>query len=236
MKSFPRFFDARLSLWPLRSVRLYFSHNIIFKPIWSRICQAWRRTLQISLKNPWGLSRGTTSPWWISDNGTGLATLYDGNGVLQQLQVTIPSDLSQSPTGTPTGTVFNGSPAFAVGPNAPAIFLFVSEDGTISGWNPTVSLHAAIAKVRQSTKSVFKRATIATDGISHRLFVADFRQGKILVYDSDFKPVPTLPGAFFDFVSKFGFAPFNIQNIGGNRYVGFAKQDSAKHDEVDVPG
>jgi len=237
MKSFPRFFwRTALTLVVAFSPAVLFAQHYIQTNLVSDLPGLAKNPPDKRLKNPWGLSRGTTSPWWVSDNGTGLATLYDGNGVVQQLQVTIPSDLSQSATGTPTGTVFNGSEAFTLVPDRPAIFLFVSEDGTISGWNPTVNLHAAIAKVRQSTKSVFKGATIAKDGIFHRLFVADFRQGKVLVYDTNFKPVPTLPGAFFDFVSKFGFAPFNIQNIGGNLYVGFAKQDSAKHDEVDGAG
>src|SRR5450432_175444 len=43
-----------------------------------------------NLVNPWGLSRATGSPWWVSDNGTGLSTLYDGSGAIQGLVVSIP--------------------------------------------------------------------------------------------------------------------------------------------------
>ena len=87
-----------------------------------------------NLVNPWGLSRSSGSPWWVSDNGTGLSTLYDGVGTIQSLVVTIPpSNPNTSSAGTPTGTVFNGTTDFAVAPGKPAVFLFVSEDGVISG-------------------------------------------------------------------------------------------------------
>jgi hypothetical protein len=86
-----------------------------------------------NLVNPWGLSRSSTSPWWAADNGTGVATLYTGTGTINPLVVTIPpSDPSTSPTGTPTGTIFNGSTGFELKPGFPALFLFVTEDGTIS--------------------------------------------------------------------------------------------------------
>src|SRR5712691_11185170 len=72
----------------------------------------------LSLVNGWGLSRSTASPFWVSDNITGKATLYTGNGAKVPLEVTIPA-VSGNPTGTPTGTVFNitvvnPTPAFAV--------------------------------------------------------------------------------------------------------------------------
>ena len=95
----------------------------------------------MDLVNSWGMSRGSGTPWWTSDNGTGLSTLYDGSGTKQGLTVTIPSgDLTQSPTGTPTGTIYNGSSVdFLLAPGKPAVFLFATEDGTILGWNPGVN-------------------------------------------------------------------------------------------------
>src|SRR3981189_834787 len=83
------------------------------------------------LINPWGLSRSSTSPWWISDNGTGLSTLYNGAGAAQALVVKIPTP-DGTGTATPTGTVFNYTSGFQVS-GKPSIFLFVTEDGTISG-------------------------------------------------------------------------------------------------------
>src|ERR1700761_6402954 len=87
------------------------------------------------LVNPWGLSRTSSSPWWVSDNGTGLSTLYNGAGIINPLVVTIPKADPNSkafPTGTPTGTIANASPTdFLLAANAPADFLFSTIDGTI---------------------------------------------------------------------------------------------------------
>ncbi|MGC1299971.1 MAG: TIGR03118 family protein, partial [Alloacidobacterium sp.] len=97
-----------------------------------------------NLVNPWGLSRGSGSPWWVSDNATGLSTLYNGPGAIQGLVVTIPpADPTnpKTPLGTPTGTIFNGSTTdFLLAPNAPATFLFSTIDGTIVGWNATINV------------------------------------------------------------------------------------------------
>src|SRR5580692_1374892 len=94
------------------------------------------------LINPWGISRGSGSPWWVSDKATGFSTLYNGAGAKQSLIVTIPPadpNNKKTPTGTPTGTIFNGSQTdFLLAPAKPALFLFSTIDGTIAGWNPGV--------------------------------------------------------------------------------------------------
>jgi uncharacterized protein (TIGR03118 family) len=216
-------------------------------------------TVDASLVNSWGLARSSKSPWWVADNGTGMSTLYNGTGAKQGLIVTIPSgDTSVSPTGTPTGTVYNGdSTAFLLAPGKASVFLFVTEDGTISGWNPGVSAGLSVIMVNHKSASVYKGVTIATvetaSGPQEYLYAADFRQGRVEVFDSTFKPVQ-LSGkdeddwgdndhdhgnsdhSFDDPRLPKGYAPFNVQNIGGNVYVSFAKQDSAKHDEVDGAG
>ena len=238
MKSFPRFFwRTALSLVVAFSPAVLFAQHYIQTNLVSDLPGvAKKNPPDKRLKNSWGLTRATDSPWWIADNNTGLSTLYDGTGAVKSLQVTIPSDPAQSPIGSPTGTVFNGSSDFEVTKENPAIFLFVNEDGTISGWNPNVNLHMAIAKVRHSTRSVFKGATIAVDEGHRFLYVADFRQAKVLKFDTNFHQVPTLPGAFLEFVGNLGFAPFNVWNVGGNLYVSFAKQDAAKHDPIHGAG
>jgi uncharacterized protein (TIGR03118 family) len=191
-----------------------------------------------NLVNPWGLSRSSTSPWWVSDNGTGLATLYDGTGAAKSLVVTVPTgDPNVSSTGTPTGTVFNGSTGFVLN-GKPAAFMFVTEDGTVSAWNG-----GAAATIEANTKSasVYKGAALATVAFPNNtsatfLYVADFRKGRIQVYDSSFSPVHVPEELFHDRAIPRGYAPFNIQNIGGELYVTFAKQDDKKHDEVDGAG
>ncbi|MBV9669494.1 MAG: TIGR03118 family protein [Acidobacteriales bacterium] len=194
-------------------------------------------TTDIRLVNPWGVARSSGGPFWVSDNGTGKSTLYDGNGVPQGLIVTVaPIPKSDAPA-TPTGVVFNGNPnSFLLEPGAAAIFIFVTEDGTISGWNPGLNLHNSLLRVNQSPGSVFKGATIGQIAGADYLFAADFRVGEVAVYNSQFHKVTLSPGAFTDSKLPAGYAPFNVQNIGGNIFVAFAKQDDVKHDEVDGAG
>jgi uncharacterized protein (TIGR03118 family) len=195
-------------------------------------------TIDPKLKNPWGIARGPSgNPWWVSDEKSGVSTLYNAQGTpvnvvnpgANGLVVTIPPSVPPPSIGTPTGVVFNGSANdFRVAPPgvAQTFFLFVSLDGTISGWDPAANPTTAIRKV--STKSVLTGATIAQIGADRFLYVADLKAGKIRVYDSNFQPVEVDEDAFDDDHLPPGFAPFNIQNIGGDLYVAYAKQDQAK--------
>jgi hypothetical protein len=87
-----------------------------------------------NLVNAWGLAFSATSPFWISDNHSGLSTLYNSTGGVQALVVTIPVPPGDTNPAAPTGVVFNGSTNFLVG-GKPARFIFATEDGTIAGWN-----------------------------------------------------------------------------------------------------
>jgi uncharacterized protein (TIGR03118 family) len=193
-----------------------------------------------NLVNPWGMSRSSGSPWWISDNGPGLATLYGGTGAPASLVVTIPAAEGNG-AGTPSGQIFNGTTGFQIAPGKSALFLFVTEDGTVSGWNPGVNATTAVIKVNTKGTSVFKGIAVASIddprmGPVDFLYVADFRKGNVNVYDTNFHPIRLDGDSFRDGRIPRGYAPFNVQNIGGNLYVAFAKQDSEKHDEVDGPG
>ncbi len=139
-----------------------------------------------NLVNAWGMSRASTSPWWISDNGTGLSTLYNTTGVPQALVVTIPTP-DGSGTSTPTGTVFNATTTFLVDPNtnAKAIFLFVTEDGTIAGWNPGVNPNAVILKNRAG-RAIYKGCAIAEVHGSPRFYATNFKSGRVEVFDGSF--------------------------------------------------
>ena len=193
------------------------------------------------LVNPWGLARGPTSPWWVADNGTGLSTLYDSSGNPQSLVVTIPPP-STTPTATaaPTGIVFNGTSDFVVGHgnNAPALFIFATEDGTISAWNGSASTKAVLevdnADTNPNTSPVYKGLALANNGSGNFLYAANFRLGTVDVFDANFHKVTLPTGRFTDPSLPAGYAPFGIQNINGNVYVSYALQNSAKHD--DVPG
>ncbi len=180
-----------------------------------------------NLVNPWGMSRSSGSPWWLSDNGSNLSTLYASDGSIVPLVVSVP--------GGPTGTVFNGTTEFALN-GKPAAFMFATEAGTILAWNGG----AVATQVASKQHGVYKGLALATvDGTTY-LYAADFGNGVVDVLDTNFHYVKTMSWderAFsIDHCERDGFAPFNIQNIGGNLFVTFAKQDAAKHDEVDGPG
>ena len=195
-----------------------------------------------NLVNPWGLARSSGGPWWVSDNGTGLSTLYTGTGSVIPLVVKIPAAKPGSSTwGSPTGIVFNGSMGFTIGSGAPSIFMFATEDGTISGWNPKVSLNNAMIAVNESEQGAsFKGATTATanlEGTASQtlLYTADFTLGRIEVFDSSFHHVRSVEDAFSDNDdedSQGAYAPFNVQNLGGNIYVAYAKRGSGNNEQV----
>ena len=187
-----------------------------------------------NLVNPWGMSRSSGSPWWISDNGTGLSTLYDSTGLPKSLVVTIPAPNGQ-PGGTPTGTVFNYTGAFDVGPGQSAIFLFATEDGTISGWNPGANATAAIVKVNRAGSAIYKGLALATTTVGPRLYASNFQSGMVDVFDGKFRSV-TVPGGFLDASLPPNYAPFGIQNVGGSIVVTFAHRKPGSHDEDHGPG
>jgi uncharacterized protein (TIGR03118 family) len=192
-------------------------------------------TTDPNLVNSWGIAAGPTSPWWVADNGTDRATLYDGNGV-PQFQ---PTPLVVKVEGGPTGTVFNGGSGFVVsdgrGHSGPARFMFATEEGKIRGWNPNVpppspSTHAPVVVNRSGEGAIYKGLAIAGSFI----YAADFHNARVDVFDSNFHLVTT-PGAFTDPSLPAHFAPFGIQNINGNIFVTYAMQDQDAEDEVDGP-
>jgi uncharacterized protein (TIGR03118 family) len=187
-----------------------------------------------NLVNPWGMSISPTGPWWISDNGTGLSTLYSGTGQAQSLVVTIPTGTG-SGTGTPSGTVFNASTTDFEIHGFATPFLFCTEDGTISGWY--TGTNAFLAVNNNSEGAVYKGMALASAGGANYLYVANFHAGTIEAYDRTYAPHSFGSGAFVDSTIPAGYAPFNIQLIGTNRLVvTYAKQDTAKHDDVPGPG
>jgi uncharacterized protein (TIGR03118 family) len=205
-----------------------------------------------NLRNSWGTSTGPGLPIWVSDNATGAATLYDGQGNPQpgpgnrQLVVSIPAPPSAGPgaVGAPDGTVFNPTPdGFVVSKNsasAPARFLFATEDGTIAGWNPAVDPTHAVIAVDRSTVTdqagdhgaVYKGLALVSTPAGKFLYATNFRFGTVEVFDTNFH----LVNSFTDPTVPAGFAPFGIHNIGGNLYVTFAKQNAAKFDDDAGPG
>jgi uncharacterized protein (TIGR03118 family) len=167
------------------------------------------------LVNAWGLSAGPTTPWWVSDNGVDLSTLYKADGSKQGLEVQV--------DGAPTGTVFANIPGnFPVGPaNQSALFIWSTETGTIQGWNQSVG---ATAQLKASSPgALYKGLAIATTATGPRLYASDFAHGRVDVFNGAWAPVTTA-GGFVDPSLPDGYAPFGIQTIDTRIFVTYAKQ------------
>jgi len=213
---------------------IYVRHNLVSD------LHAHAEHLDPKLVNPWGIATAPGGPFWISDNGTGVSTVYDTDGRGfphgSPLVVTIPPPKGGMPPAAPTGIVFNGTASFALNTGNPAFFIFATEDGTISGWNPKVDPQNAILKVDNSSSgAVYKGLATGNNGKGDLLYATNFHAGTIDVFDSTFSPA-TLSGTFSDPMVPAHFAPFGIENIGGKLYVTYAVQDAAAHDDVAGPG
>jgi uncharacterized protein (TIGR03118 family) len=192
-----------------------------------------------NLKNGWGIVFGPTNPVWVSDNSTGVATVYDGNGNPflvggQPLVVTIPGGANTGITFNPSGTDFQipcGAPA-----PTPATFLWATENGVIAAWRLACGSTAVTIASTAVPNGVYKGIAIAGNGAQDfRLFAADLFNEKIQVFDSNFMPT-TVPGGFVDPNLPPGFAPFNILSLQGNLYVAYAFHVAGDHDETAGPG
>lgn len=177
------------------------------------------------LRNAWGLSRSSGSPWWVSNASDGTSTLYQGDGTIVPLVVKIPPPKNEAGPGVPTGTVFNGTTDFELAPGKPAIFLFVTATGTISGWNPGVDGTNAILKVDNfHHQAEYTGLALTQINGKNVLLVANFHSGEVEVYDAKFQPMHLSGDAFEDHTGGDHFAPFNVQTVGSNVFVTFAKQ------------
>ena len=184
--------------------------------------------------NPWGIANGPTSPFWINQNGVGFSSLYtkDGTPFSALRSVRIPPPRGSTGPSAPTGIVFNGTPDFVItgnGTSAPSIFLFATENGTISGWNPQVALlHSVLGVDNSGIGAVYKGLAFAHTANGSFIYAANFFNGSVEMYDTNFQLVKT----FTDNSLPPGYAPFGIHRIGGFLYVTFAKQADNKKDDV----
>jgi len=202
-----------------------------------------------NLVNPWGVSFGKATPFWVSDNATGVSTLYTAAGAPAGGPLVVTIGDAASPA-APTGQVFNGNSAnFIVSGSNFANFIFATENGTISGRSNTFMRTQSLVEVNCSVScaanpmggAVYKGLAITNVGGNNVLFATNFNSGNIEEYNStwglvktftdmNLPPVPngTPPGQ--------NWAPFNVQVINGKLYVTFALQNAAKHDDVAGPG
>jgi uncharacterized protein (TIGR03118 family) len=191
------------------------------------------------LVNSWGVAFNPTGFVWVTDNHSGKSTLYDGLGNKQSLIVTIPDATGTQGAGAPDGIVFSGGSDFVVTQGAdsgPARFIFAQEDGIIAAWAPNVPTPAPATvahKVadRSDVNAIYKGLALGVSGGNDFLYATDFHNNRIDVFNSSFG-LTSLAGTFTDPTIPAGFAPFGIQNISGQLYVTYAKQDADAEDDT----
>jgi uncharacterized protein (TIGR03118 family) len=165
-----------------------------------------------NLKNPWGMSFSATSPFWLSDQVTGVSTLYSGAGVPNSLVVT-------TPPASPTGQVFAGGLGFQMGGGAGnATFIFSTLSGTIDAWNGGTA--AAIQFTALDGAVYTGLAQLGSE-----LYAADTRNNKIDVFNNTFQKI-TPTGTFVDPAVPAGLTPYDIQTINGQLYVEYARRNT----------
>ncbi len=179
-----------------------------------------------ALKNPWGVAESTTGPFWISDQGTNVSTLYSvTNSGVSKLGLTV----AIPPTGTgfpgPTGQVFNPTASFVMSNGSPALFIFADLNGSIYAWNPGASSTAQV--VWTTPGAVYTGLGIGSAPTGDFLYAVNAAKGTIDVFDSSFHPVPLGTKDFGTFTdpllpSDLKLVPFNVQNINGQLYVTYA--------------
>lgn len=198
-----------------------------------------------ALQNAWGVANFPDGPLWISDNNDGMSTLYDGNGAKTPLNVKIPLPPGRTapPAAAPTGMVWNSTTGFTItgnGTTAAAIFIFDTEDGTISAWNPAVdpitpgapaTSTASLVVDNSKAGAVYKGLAFGTNKNGNFLFATNFAAGTVEAYNSKFA-LTKLDGTFSDPDIPTGFAPFGITNIDNNLFVTYAQQNAQKNDVI----
>ena len=170
------------------------------------------------LQDAWGISFSPAGNIWLSANVTGFATVYDKEGNQLLSPVSIPSPTTVG-GGRITGQVFSGSANFLLPNGSPAIFIFATQDGIIAGWNKG-NITNAIKKINNSATASYFGLALASNMGANYLYAANFKQATIDVFDNNWNSVnmkftdPNLPAQY---------SPFNIQKIGDQLYVLYAK-------------
>ena len=176
------------------------------------------------LVNPWGLVIDNNTIW-VANNGSGVLTHYDfcGRSLLPS-SVNLPLNNGNA---SPTGLVKNKTNGFQI-EESPSLLLVATTEGLVYAYNPNVDPNSAILVIDNSASgAVYTGIAIADD----KLYLADFHNAKITVYDNEFNII--LTGFFFvDPEIPSGYAPFNIVTIGNKLYVTYAKQDFNKEKPV----
>jgi uncharacterized protein (TIGR03118 family) len=195
-----------------------------------------------SLQNPWQFTQSPTGQFRVATNGTGRAIQLVAQGHKEGADIMIPPPPGSPPdtVSAPTGEVSNSTAGFVItfnGQSAPASLIFSTEDGTIAGWNPSLSqTRAVIASDQSGNGSVYKGLATGTAGGAAYIYATNFHNGTVDVFDTNFALHTFSAGQFSDPKAPIGFAPFGIKNFNGVLFVTYAKQNADAHDDVAGPG
>ena len=212
--------------------------------------QGMAPVIDSNLVNPWGICIIPGDPFWISDNASaaGVTSLYTKSGAMMGSFVIAPPKGSSNPA-TPTGCVGNANGGFGLGGTS-SMFIFDTEDGTISGWTGGASSILAVDNSLNPSAAlgaVYKGLALLTTTQASMLLATNFRSGKVEVYDSSFRPI-TLSGDFTDpnppaipaGSNSAGYAAFGVHVLNINNapmvLVTFALQDTPMHDPLHIAG
>ncbi len=204
---------------PLPAANNYLQHNLV------SVGSGSADHSDPSLVNPWGIAFSSSGPFWIANQGSAVASIYNSSGAASSAAVSVPTQ--------PTGIVQNSTSDFPVAPGVPASFLFSSAAGTVSGWS---SGTGAVVKIDRSTSgAIYTGLARASYATGSALYAVNFHAGTVEAYDGNFNLLTT-SGSFQDPSIPAGFVPYNIWATGNKLYVTFAQQNSAKSGPVIAPG
>lgn len=188
-----------------------------------------------NLVAPIGLARGIDGPWWVANKGTATSTLYDGIGIAPGLVVNLPPAPGTSTPAKATGTIFSlGVPGLNVSPGNPALFMFVTLEGTILGWNPNVNVFNAVVMLDRHGKASYTGVTTAPVGNTDHLYTVNGLTETVDVFDVSLEKVSLDDDAFHDPLLPEGLVPFNVHNIGQNIVLTYHRRH--EHDLDDPRG
>jgi uncharacterized protein (TIGR03118 family) len=165
-----------------------------------------------NLVNPWGLAASSGSPWWVANAGTNTTSLYAADGT--------PNALIVSNPGTPAGIVFNNTSGFAAA-GAQTLFIFANRDATIRAWAPAFGTSVATAANGFGSHTGLAIDPAASGPL---LVVANFGDGSVDTYNSEYGLF--FAGLFVDPTLPSGYAPYNVQNLGGTIFIAYAQRSS----------
>jgi uncharacterized protein (TIGR03118 family) len=190
--------------------------------------------------NGWGMTSLPDGSFAVANAfTTGQATFYDRSGHVLPQTITVPTSTAQTfgPVGHPTGVVYNPTSDFKItenGKTAPALLIFDTLDGTISGWNPAVDPTHAIKMVDNGGTSLYTGLEIGQNSQGNVLYATDFAQNQVEMFGGSFNPIGQFNDPSVTTFSDGSFRAWSVQAVNDKLYVTFASLKDFDGGVVDV--